>query len=325
MTIQKKSVCIAAAAVAMVMGVGMTATAEVVPQAKNVILLISDGQGFNHVLATEMYTGTKAVYHNFDVKLSMATFSATNPNFKNGQPGYDPAQMASNFGYVSQSGTYTDSASAASAMYTGVKIYDNQINMTTDGKALTTFFEQAAKAPFNKSMGAVSSVQITHATPGAVFAHNKARGNTTQMADEGVYGTNPNSNNDFYDALNYNGNFKVLMGAGNGDYNDNGIYSPSASDSYVGGATTWTDIKDGAAPNGWTFVDNKSSFESIANGGVAGAPEKLLGLPQCNSTLQQNRSNPAGNFDPMNTNVPTLVTMTKAALNVLARTATASP
>jgi len=37
-------------------------------EAKNVILMISDGQGFNTVKATEYYTGKKGVYERFGHK-----------------------------------------------------------------------------------------------------------------------------------------------------------------------------------------------------------------------------------------------------------------
>ena len=37
--------------------------------AKNVILMISDGQGYNTVQATDDYTGTAAVYESFPVHL----------------------------------------------------------------------------------------------------------------------------------------------------------------------------------------------------------------------------------------------------------------
>jgi alkaline phosphatase len=247
----------------------------------------------------------------------MQTNSANNP------AGYDPASMASNFNY-SKSGA-TDSASAATAMYTGVKNYDGTINWTTDSKPLTTFFEQAAQA--GKAIGAVSSVQLSHATPGAVYGHNSSRNNYASISWEGVYGSNPldsvtnnssNSkagNNGLYDALNYNGNLKVLMGAGNGDYTDNGTFDTSKTDNYVGGSAAWTDIKEGVPPNGWTLIESKSDFEKVATGTLN--PDRVLGVAQVNTTLQQARTNPAGDFDPLNTNVPTLLTMTKAALNVL--------
>ena len=131
----------------------MACAADQKPKAKNVILMISDGQGFNTVKATEYYTGKKAVYESFGHKYGMNTSSAGRRGGYVGAP-YNPVSMALDFEYAKAGAT--DSASAATAMFTGVKNYDNEVNYTTDGKALTTFFENAAKA--GKSIGAISSV-----------------------------------------------------------------------------------------------------------------------------------------------------------------------
>lgn len=283
-------------------------------KAKNVILMISDGQGFNHMRVTNYYTGIRPVYENFGHKFAMQTNSANNIF------GYDPEHMAANFRFA-MSGA-TDSASAATAMYTGQKIFDGVINMTAGipSMPILTYFEQAAKA--GKSIGAVSSVEFSHATPAAVYGHNSSRNNYAAIGYEGVYGANPlnskpNSgdipeagNNNLYDSLNYYNNLKVLMGAGHGDYNDNGVYDVTKTDRYVGGTVAWRDIIDGTAPNGWTLIETKADFEAVANGTLN--PAKLLGVAQVNSTLQQSRTG-----IPLNTNVPTLETMTNAALNVL--------
>jgi len=282
----------------------LLSTPAAAQSAKNVILMISDGQGFNTVQATDYYTGTTPVYEAFPVQLSMQTFSANN------SVGYDPAQMWSNFNF--QDWNPTDSASAATAMYAGQKIYDGQINMTTSGAPIKTFFEQYAQ--LGHSIGAVSSVEITHATPAAVYGHNVSRNNYAQIGTEGVYGSLPSEQNAFYDSLNYYDNLKVLMGAGHGNYDNNGNYNPAVSDKYAGGTTTFNDIIDGSAPNGWSFIESKEDFQALATGDT---PDKVLGLARVNATLQQSRSNAPGAFDPMNTNVPTLSELAGAALNVL--------
>lgn len=277
--------------------------------AKNVILLISDGQGFNTVKATDLYTGSRAVYEGFDVKYAMQTNSADNPD------GYDPAQVWSSFEYL-KSGA-TDSASAASAMYAGVKIYDGQINMTTGGQPITTFFETVAR--MGKSIGAVSSVEFSHATPAAVYAHNISRNNYSEIAREGIYGSLPTANNAFYDSANYDGNLKVLIGAGHPDYDNSNRYAPAVSDKYVGGTATWADLVDGTPVNGWTVVENQYDFQGLMTGPT---PDKVLGVPKVNATLQYNRAPGAGGgptpyYDPENANVPTLEEVTRVALNVL--------
>lgn len=278
-------------------------------EVKNVIIMISDGQGFNTVQATDYYTGMTAAYESFDVKLAMQTSSANNP------AGYNPSSMAGNFNYA-KSGA-TDSASAATAMYTGEKNYDGQINWSTSGQAMTTIFEKAAQS--GRNIGAVSTVQLSHATPAAVYGHNSSRNNYAEIAKEAVYGSNPNSHNGNYDADNYNGKLKVVMGAGHPDYNSNGAYSPSATDNYVGGAQAWTDLGNGV--NGWTRVDAKADFESLVSGPT---PDKVFGVVQNNSTNQYDRNGKGGlndkslpYDDALLGGSPSLSTMTLGAINVL--------
>ncbi|MBN2212308.1 MAG: alkaline phosphatase [Sedimentisphaerales bacterium] len=275
--------------------------------AKNVILMISDGQGFNTITATDYYTGTPAVYSSFNVKFGVRTNSANTPE-------YDPVGMAGSFTYAK--GGYTDSAAAATAMFSGVKVNDDRINVANDGTPLQTFFEQAAWA--GRSIGAISSVELSHATPAAVYSHNYNRDYYEEIANEGIYGSNPNSHNAFYDAGNYNGNFKVLMGAGHPDYTNNNTYDPSVSDAYIGGMATWADITDGSTPNGWTLVEDKLDFQNLMTGPT---PDKVLGLAKVNQTLQNYRSGASSTDppydDPLNSNVPTLVEMTRAGLNIL--------
>jgi alkaline phosphatase len=300
-------------------------------KAKNVILMISDGQGFNAVRATNYYTCKPPVYESFKHKYGMQTYSAGIRGGYVGAP-YDPAQMATNFNYAnSYPNGPTDSASAATAMYTGVKVYDNEVNYTPDRQVLTTYFEKAAKA--GKSIGAVSSVEFTHATPVAVYGHNSHRNNYSAMAHEAIYGSNPVNDlpnaappdnplagdNNNYDAQNYYGKLKVIIGTGHPAFNANGL--PQAADyRYVGGATAWTDLQGGV--NGWTFIESKEDFKAYAKGTMTA--DKLFGVAQNFSTVQQGRTlaakgpdinNPSG--IAFNDNVPTLVDMTKAALSVL--------
>jgi len=228
---------------------------------------------------------------------------------------YDPAAMARDFNYA-KSGA-TDSASAATAMYTGVKNFDNEVNHTPDAQSLETFFEKAAKA--GKSIGAVSTVNWTHATPVAVFGHNLKRSNYGEMAKEAIYGSNPVANNALYDARNYNNNLKVVMGPGNPDYDNDAQERHAPNYGLIGEAAHWTDLADGI--NGWTLITAKEEFEALANGDT---PEKVFGMPQAFDTLQYNRAGLGAPNDkslpyaaPLNGGLPDLATMTRAALNVL--------
>jgi alkaline phosphatase len=68
---------------------------------------------------------------------------------------------------------YTDSASAATAMTTGVKTYNGAVNVDSAGEKLTTIAHEVQEQGF--SVGAVSSVPVSHATPAAAYAHNVSR------------------------------------------------------------------------------------------------------------------------------------------------------
>lgn len=282
-------------------GLIMGASSLHAQSAKNVILMISDGQGFNTVKATDIYTGTQAVYEGSDfVKYSMNTSSA---GARGGYVGaaYNPSGMWNSPTYALSG--YTDSASAATAMYTGVKNYDNEVNWSTSGQALTTFFESAGLA--GKSVGAVTSVEFSHATPAAVLAHNSSRNNYAAIANETMS----------------NSALKVLMGAGHPMFNDNGGAASTPNYNFVGGQTTWTDMADGSY-NGFTVIDTKTQFGNLASGALSA--DKVIGVAQAATTLQQGRSGaPAANAQvgpnvgTQNTNVPTLETMTLGALNTI--------
>ncbi len=83
-------------------------------------------------------------------------------------------------------------------------------------------------------------------------------------------------------------------------------------------------MKRGQRP--WKLVETKADFEALTSGPT---PTKLLGVPQVAGTLQQNRGRNRVTLPPaevktrapfsapMNRNVPTLTTMTKAAINCL--------
>jgi alkaline phosphatase len=92
--------------------------------------------------------------------------------------GYDPIRGGANpwtpgtdKEYIKAS--YPDSANTATALYTGVKSYNNAIGVDIYERPLTTILETAALA--GKSTGLVTSVPIDHATPGAASANVNRR------------------------------------------------------------------------------------------------------------------------------------------------------
>lgn len=68
---------------------------------------------------------------------------------------------------------YTDSASSATSMTTGIKTFNAAINVGPDGKQATTIAELAQQKGYR--IGVVTSVPISHATPAAAYSHNVHR------------------------------------------------------------------------------------------------------------------------------------------------------
>lgn len=144
-------------------------------EAKYVILMIGDGWGIKHIEATGKYTGHDPVYKSWQ-SYWMSTYAEGG--------GYDPDLAWSDFDYVKRGAT--DSAAAATAMYTGTKTKPSMLNVSVDGQRLFSIAEKARM--LNMAVGAVSSVQISHATPGGWYAHNDYRYNSYAIAEEGLFG-----------------------------------------------------------------------------------------------------------------------------------------
>ncbi len=68
---------------------------------------------------------------------------------------------------------YPDSANTAEAMTTGVKSYNNAINVDYAGTPVTPIAHEVQAAGF--AVGTVTSVPISHATPACSYAHNVDR------------------------------------------------------------------------------------------------------------------------------------------------------
>lgn len=308
---------VSAALIALVIAGFFTATPTTAnpPVPKNIIVMISDGMGYNHAQATSFYRFGKAerqVYQRFPFRFAMSTFPGSD---KMGAPpgdpcagwGYDPAQAWSDFNYVKI--CPTDSAAAATAMATGVKTYNAAIGLDLYGQRVKNVVEAAEEK--GKSTGVVTSVPISHATPAGFVAHNLHRNNYAAIAQEMIYASPVD----------------VIMGAGHPWYNNDGILQPSPiSYSYVGGKSTWDELTAGIAGNDadgdgisdpWTLIQTRSEFQSLT---IGPTPKRVIGVAQVYSTLQQSRSGDAYAPPfavPFNLNVPTLVEMTLAALNIL--------
>ena len=295
--------------------------------AKNVIIMVTDGASWGTWdMASYWEYGAlgQQPYDSFPVKLGMTTFPLNTSRTPTGsgipQITYDPAQAWDTTPVVSVDGRgtpnyfagyeyikqdYTDSAAAGTALAAGQKTYNSAINFDDFGDALPTIVHKAKEE--GRATGSISSVPLSHATPAALGgAQNISRGNlhelTNQMLDDGI--------------------LDVLMGGGHPFYDRNG--QPRATPDY-----RWISEEDlTRVANGetdWTLITTKAEFEEIAAG--TNVPTgKVLGIPEVAATLQYDRqaavmgedaSLPSGiAYIPT---VPTLATMTQAALNILSQ------
>lgn len=269
---------------------------------KNVIFMIADGWGYNQIVATNAWHGDSSQsYQSFPIRIGMSTYSWT--TLQGDPAGYNADLAWDSWLYMLL--RPTDSASSATAMSTGVKIRDGQLNVDPlDGHALRMFQEYLESR--GKSTGVVTSVQWSHATPAGFGAHNISRDNYAQIARE---------------MINVSG-LDVVMGAGHPTYNDNGIYSAPSGESryqYVGGSAKWDSLVNGLTP--YSLIQTRAEFQALATGTT---PDRVCGTAQVRNTLQQARTPGEGANAmvppytvPLLTTVPTLTEMTVGALNVL--------
>lgn len=124
-------------------------------QAKNVILLIGDGMGFNHIAVDRVYQGVdKLNMEQLPKHAEITTYSLDNQ--------------------------VTDSAAAATAYATGKKTNNGMISMDPEENVLPTIAEQARDK--GMKVGLVATKAITDATPAAFSSHVAARGSQDDIA-----------------------------------------------------------------------------------------------------------------------------------------------
>jgi len=281
------------------------------PAAKNIILLIGDGMGFNQVLAGDYYqhgeTG-KQVYQGWTT-YAMSTYAF------NGE--YTP-EKSGDFEYLKKGAN--DSAATASTMATGVATYRGAISLgpPPDREELFRITDLAEEE--GKSTGVVSSVLFNHATPASFLAHNRSRNNYDEISNDMLVESAA----------------EVIMGAGHPAYDKDGNpvethegdpdLEIESSFARLGGKQVWDNLQAGtlgADADGdgeadpWTFIDAKGDFQQLTEGET---PQRVFGLAPVATTLQLERSGDpevAPYTDPFIETVPSLETMTLGALNIL--------
>lgn len=132
--------------------------------AHNVILLIGDGMGVNHIKAAEIYHGSSLVMNTkFTSSGEVITHSL---NLK-----------------------VTDSAAAATAMATGKKVKNGEIAWHKN-ENLSSLTELAQS--LGMRTGVITTKNAFDATPAAFSAHTKSRNNTDDIISQQIYSSNLN-------------------------------------------------------------------------------------------------------------------------------------
>ncbi len=124
------------------------------PVARNVVLMIGDGMGAEHVWSA--WLSNKGA-------LNMTTLPVT---------GFSITTSASH--------TITDSAAGGTAIACGCKAVNGQLGLDEQGEHHESLAVQMRRA--GKSTGLVVTKSVTDATPAAFYAHVKSRKNTEEIA-----------------------------------------------------------------------------------------------------------------------------------------------
>jgi len=269
---------------------GACAQAHAAGEAKNVIFFLGDGMGPTTVTATRIYKVGEAG------KLTMESLKRT-------------ARIKT----YSNDAQTTDSAPSMSAYMTGVKMNNEVISMSADTKAsdatgkgyvsgadstcpanngtpAVTLLELAKAA--GKSVGAVTTTRVTHATPAATYSHICHRDGENQIAAQGTPG-NALYNTALKDGLD------VLLGGGRRHYLPQGTTGSKRTDT--------TDLTAQFQTAGYTYVTTGTSLTAVN----PATTNKLLGLfnlDHMNYELDRKKNN---------VDEPSLADMTEKAIRVL--------
>ncbi len=284
----------------------LAGSAHAAGEARNVIFFLGDGMGPVTVTAARIYKGEK--------QLAAQPGSLVSPERANLVMQSLP--YAARVKTFSLDGQTTDSAPSMAAYMTGVKMRNEVISMSSDttavdgtgkqyingedttcpptnGKAVDTLLE-LAKAK-GRSVGAVSTTRVGHATPATTYSHICNRNGYNTIAEQSVPG-HANYNPKLLDGVD------VLLGGGQRNY------LPVATNP-GSKRTDGVDLVAAMKAKGYTYVDTGTKLKAIDTA----ATGKLLGL--------FSQSEMAYELDRVKQSLdqPSLSEMTEKALGVLSK------
>jgi alkaline phosphatase len=311
-----------------VAAVSAQTSAQTTPKAKNVIILIADGNGFNSEWAGTYYRYGeigKQQYQAFPIALACTTYSRTSREVEipAGATGYSPEifwETIANGTQGTELFRTTDSAASSTAIHSGVKTSNGRIGMSFDKKPVELISEVAVK--LGKKAGTVTTVPMSHATPAGFAAHEPERGDLSTIFLQMVAPTS---------------HLSVVMGCGHPLYDKGNPIAISTDEdekaktkrfSCVGGEKNWETMKSGFL-NHFSVIETKEQFEKLA-AGKSEIPDKVIGVVRCLGDIPpvdgdldkqpKTRELLEKSYKKVNWNeLPSLSTMSLAALNVLTK------
>ncbi|MFQ1741177.1 alkaline phosphatase [Aeromonas veronii] len=261
--------------------------------AKNVILFIGDGMGPTVLTATRLFK----VGEEGNLEMMKLPRSARIKTFSNDAQTTDSApSMAAYTTGVKMNNEVIAMSSDTKAVAPGKDVNGNKTvnNCSSDnGKPVPTILELAKAA--GKSVGAVTTTELTHATPAATYAHICHRDAAYDIAAQAVPG-----------GAGYNSALKdgvdVLMGGGANHWTP---YSASNK----GGRNDNRDLTAEMKAQGYSYVTTQSELAKVTSG-------KVLGLFSSKSHLDYELDRVAKGA--ANTQ-PSLSEMTAKAIDLLSK------
>ncbi len=249
--------------------------------AKNIIFMIVDGMGFEHVKAARIYNGMKPFsYEQFSCKTKVTTCSF--------------AGADDNGHCIAGTSDVVDSAAAATAIATGAKVGNGVISrdLPQYPEDVETILEQAKRK--QKSTGVIATKLFTDATPAAFVSHADDRDMTEEILQDMFQDSRPN----------------VVFGS---DTNLHRHYAKNSSTAYrmvhsgADLASVTEEIAKGGACVGDACPYVYGGFGQYEM--IPGVFDKKSGLPL--------EITPAAKYDQLG--VPHLSQMTDAALKILSK------
>jgi alkaline phosphatase len=253
-------------------------TSETSPTARNVILFIGDGMGQGHRFAGQLLSVGR------DGRLAMdrlPVFGLMDTNC------VDPATFV------------TDSAAAATAIATGVKTRNGCVSIDAEGRERPTLLELAKNC--GRSVGLVSTCQITDATPAAFAAHVPLRSDQSEIARQYLE----------------RAAVDVILGGGAAHWFAVGEPLPPRLEpsGYHVGLSAAGNLISRARQLGYTFVSDSHQLNQVVMHSLEEPVRSVLGLFAGQEFFTQSPEGLGATYDPP----IALADMTAAAISLLSR------